>query len=217
MCVQQPPESQDGHGKANSEPTRNWWEKLLYDEALDDLRTFALAFAVALTIRTVIIEPRFIPSLSMYPTFDIGDQLLVEKVTKYVREYRPGDIVVFEPPTALIERGYAKSDAFIKRIVARAGDTVQIRSGVLLVNGVAQKEESFINEAPTYNWGPNTVPDDTVMVLGDNRNNSYDSHVWGFLPRNHIIGRAVLRYWPLKRLGSTVGTDTVPATVTPTR
>lgn len=139
----------------------------------------------------------------MYPTFDVGDQLLVEKVTKYVRDYEAGDIVVFEPPPALVARGYSKSDAFIKRVIAREGDVVRIRSGLVEVNGIIQRED-FINERPAYDWGPGTVPAGSVMVLGDNRNNSYDSHIWGFLPRDHIIGRAVLRYWPPARAGATI-------------
>ncbi len=179
----------------------------MYDDALDDLRTFAMAFAIALTVRTIVIEPRFIPSLSMYPTFEIGDQLLVEKVSKYVRHYEAGDIVVFEPPPALTERGYSKGDAFIKRIIARAGDTVRIRAGVVEVNG-KPVEETYINERPAYDWGPESVPEGTVMVLGDNRNNSYDSHIWGFLPSENIIGRAVLRYWPLDRVGPTLNPST---------
>ncbi len=120
------------------------------DDEYDDLRTFSIAFAVALAIRTVVIEPRFIPSLSMYPTFDVGDQLLVEKVSKFVRTYEAGDIVVFEPPPALRERGYSKRDAFIKRIVAREGDVVCIRNGVVEVNGVPKKE-AYVNEDRTTN------------------------------------------------------------------
>lgn len=176
---------------------------MLEDEKYDDFRTFSTAFLLALIIRTVVVEPRFIPSLSMYPTFDVGDQLLVEKVSKFVRNYESGDIVVFEPPPALRERGYNKRDAFIKRIVAREGDIVRIHNGIVEVNGIA-KVERYINERPLYDWGPGTVPKGFVMVLGDNRNNSYDSHIWGFLPSQNIIGRAVLRYWPPGRAGTTV-------------
>lgn len=71
----------------------------------------------------------------------------------------------------------------------------QIRDGQLIVNGEA-RVEPFINETPRYVWGPQVVPDGMVMVLGDNRNQSYDSHLWGFLPRSNIIGRGALKYWP---------------------
>lgn len=171
------------------------------DDQFDDLRTFTLAFAVALLIRGFIVEPRYIPSLSMFPTFEIGDQFLVDKVSKYVRESETGDIVVFEPPQALRERGYRKKDAFIKRVIARGGDTVTITQGKLVVNGEA-REEPFVNEDPNYEWGPGEVPQGFVMVLGDNRNNSYDSHIWGFLPEKNIIGKALVRYWPPSRIGA---------------
>ena len=154
-------------------------------------------------IRTAILEPRYIPSLSMYPTFDIGDQLLVEKVSKFVRKPKIGDVVVFLPPEALVERGYSKGDAFIKRVIARAGDVVKIEDGKVKVNGEEQVE-SYLNERMDYEWGPQVVPEGKIMVLGDNRNNSFDSHFWGFLPEGNIIGRALVRYWPPARIGSVV-------------
>jgi signal peptidase I len=80
---------------------------------------------------------------------------------------------------------------------------VRVRNGHVERNGIVQ-EEAFVEEAPRYEWGPATIPDGYVMVLGDNRNNSYDSHIWGFLPTRNVIGRAFLRYWPLNRVGSTI-------------
>lgn len=179
-----------------------WYKRLLEDDQFDDVRTFTFAFLVALFVRSTIIEPRYIPSLSMYPTFDVGDQFLVDKLSRVVRPPHENDIVVFEPPTVLRERGYKKSDAFIKRVIAVGGDRVYIHNGRVEVNG-APREESFVNENPNYEWGPSTVPEGYVMVLGDNRNNSYDSHVWGFLPEHNIIGRALVRYWPPTRFGTT--------------
>lgn len=198
MCAKRP-----GPAPDEEKNLRNWVNKILYDEAFDDIRAFILTFFFAFAIRTVVLEPRYIPSLSMFPTFDIGDQLIVEKVSKYVRTPSAGDIVVFEPPDVLIEKGYSRGDAFIKRVVACEGDTVRIQGGELLVNG-ERRAEGYINERPNYNFGPASVPPGEVMVLGDNRNNSYDSHIWGFLPKDHIIGRAVARYWPPKRLGWTL-------------
>lgn len=188
--------------KAVETERRSWWDRVLNDDQFDDLRTFTLAFVVALLVRGLVIEPRYIPSLSMFPTFEVGDQFLVDKVSKYVREPDSGDIVVFEPPQALRERGYRKKDAFIKRVIARGGDTVWIRQGKVEVNGHV-RDEPFIKEDPNYEWGPGQVPEGYVMVLGDNRNNSYDSHIWGFLPEKNIIGRALVRYWPPSRFGST--------------
>eukprot|EP00184_Porphyridium_aerugineum_P006464 CAMPEP_0184695536 /NCGR_PEP_ID=MMETSP0313-20130426/3145_1 /TAXON_ID=2792 /ORGANISM="Porphyridium aerugineum, Strain SAG 1380-2" /LENGTH=250 /DNA_ID=CAMNT_0027154017 /DNA_START=211 /DNA_END=963 /DNA_ORIENTATION=+ len=196
-------ENEGGEGSSSESENASktsLFQRLLSDPKYDDLRTFVGSFAVALVIRQFVVEPRYIPSLSMFPTFEVGDQLAVEKVSRLVRPYERGDVVVFKPPPSLVERGYLKSDAFIKRIVAVGGDKVSIQNGKLVVNGTPV-DEPYIAESPLYDWGPQTVPEDQVMVLGDNRNNSYDSHLWGFLPRDNIIGRAVLRYWPFTRAG----------------
>lgn len=195
-----PPTSSDSIPPPSNEK-RPIWKRILEDDQFDDLRTFTIAFIAAILFRTFIVEPRYIPSLSMYPTFDVGDQFLVDKISRIARAPTDDDIIVFQPPPALREKGYRKKDAFIKRIIARAGETVHVHDGIVEVNGVIRKEP-FINESPLYNWGPGVVPEGHVMVLGDNRNNSYDSHIWGFLPEENIIGRAWFRYWPPSRFGT---------------
>lgn len=168
-------------------------------ELKEDVKTFGVSLLIALSIRFFIAEPRYIPSLSMFPSYEIGDQLVVEKVTKLYKPLLAGDVVVFNPPRQLTEMGYEKG-AMIKRIVATEGDTVEIKEGTLIVNGVSKSEGSYISEEPAYEWGPAVVPQGTVMVLGDNRNNSFDSHMWGFLPKQNVIGKAVFRYWPVNRV-----------------
>ncbi|KAJ8905872.1 hypothetical protein NDN08_002376 [Rhodosorus marinus] len=185
----------EGEEKPKDQSIEGMMMKFAGSQEAQDVKAFATAFAIALAFRTFVIEPRFIPSLSMFPTFAVGDQLLVEKVTKYFRGFHSGDIVVFDPPEALILKGYKKGDAFIKRVVGEEGDEVEVKGGILYVNGKPRKED-FIAEKPTYEWGPKIVPDGMVMVLGDNRNQSYDSHLWGFLPKKNIIGRGALKYWP---------------------
>ncbi|XP_057973107.1 chloroplast processing peptidase-like isoform X4 [Malania oleifera] len=98
-------------------------------------------------------EIRFIPSSSMYPTLRIGDRIIVERL-----------------------HGHREEDVFIKRIVAKAGDLVEVHQGLLYVNGIAQNED-FIAERLAYNLNLTYVPKDHVFVLGDNRNNSFDSHI----------------------------------------
>jgi len=166
-----------------------------------NLRPVAIAFAIALLLRIFIAEPRFIPSASMIPTLDLGDRLIVEKVSYRLHPPQPGDIVVFSPPPQLQRLGFRADQAFIKRMIAQAGDTIAVRAGQLLINETVQTEP-YIAEPPRYDWGPVIVPDGAIAVMGDNRNNSNDSHVWGFLPVENVIGRAVFRFWPLDRLGT---------------
>lgn len=179
-------------------------------DAEEDIKTYTFSFAFALLLRFFIVEPRYIPSLSMFPTFDIGDQLAVEKVTKRVRSFSRNEVVVFRPPQRFrdIMDEYndptmqkKKSEALIKRIVATEGDEVKIRSGRLYVNGELQ-DEPFTAERADYEFGPVQVPEGELLVLGDNRNHSLDGHIWGFLPRENVIGRAVFVYWPPWRIGN---------------
>jgi len=158
--------------------------------------------ALSYAIRIFIAEPRFIPSLSMYPTFDIGDRLVAEKITyRFKRPPAAEDVIIFHPPKQTGRAGGVFDDnVFIKRVVATEGDQVQVRNGRLVVNGVA-RDEPYINERPNYTLSPFTVPEGHVFVMGDNRNNSYDSHIWGPLPRENIIGRACWKYWPITKFG----------------
>jgi signal peptidase I len=167
---------------------------------LSNLRVLAIALVIALTVRFFIAEPRFIPSNSMDPTLHIGDRLLIDKVSYRWQPPHRGDIVVFTPPAQLVDLGYGGGQAFIKRIVGEPGETLQVTQGQVLLNGQALPED-YILEMPQYAMGPVTVPPNAVFVLGDNRNDSNDSHVWGPLPQQNLIGRARFRFWPLDRLG----------------
>jgi len=182
----------------SSSPFKRKWMSLS-EEARDDIKTTLISFAFALFVRVVMFEPRYIPSLSMFPTFDIGDQLIVDKISKTARPYQKRDVVVFNPTDTYIDLT-GNTEALIKRIVATAGDTVEVKNNHLYVNDVLQ-EENYVNELPDYNLPAVTVPAGCVLVLGDNRNHSFDSHIWGFLEERNIVGRAVVKYWPPWRIG----------------
>jgi signal peptidase I len=172
-----------------------WWQKWG-----ENIQILLLALALAVLIRTFIAEPRYIPSASMLPTLEIGDRLIVEKLSYYSHPPQRGDIIVFAPPPQLQARGYLEDQAFIKRVIGLPGDTVAISNGRVFVN---QKllTETYIAEPPNYVMKPIVVPSTELFVMGDNRNNSNDSHVWGFLPKVNIIGHACFRFWPLERFG----------------
>ena len=173
-------------------PTAGLWRSL---------RSLLLWVALALLLRWAVIEPRWIPSGSMLPTLQLEDRLLVEKLR--VRLHRPlpvGTVVVFHPPAQLQAAGYGAETALIKRLVGLPGDRIAVRDGLLWRNG----------EPVTPDWGAEpmdyalpelSVPPGELLVLGDNRNASLDSHLWGTLPEQELIGTAVLRYWPPSRFG----------------
>ncbi len=191
----------------DSEGEDNGWMGLSED-ARDDIKTTGISFLIAVLIRFFLVEPRFIPSLSMFPTFDVGDQLLVDKVGKFARGeqgYVRRDVVVFNPPETYIELT-GNTEALIKRVVAVAGDTVEVKGRKLYINDVLQ-DEPFTNEDPDYTLDKVTVPKGCLLVLGDNRNHSFDSHLWGFVPQENVIGRAVFKYWPPWRVGTIEGSS----------
>lgn len=164
------------------------------------LRTAFLVVIASFAMRAVVVEAFVVPSGSMRPTIREGDHLLGSKFHYRFWEPRRGEVVVFRPPEAARHVGSADAPRFVKRVIAVAGDEVEIRDGVVLVNGVAL-DEPYVAEAPVYTFRAATVPAGHVFVLGDNRNESLDSHRWGFLPERDLIAHVFARYWPPQRIG----------------
>jgi signal peptidase I len=154
---------------------------------------FVLVFGF---VRPFVLEAFRIPSESMVPTLLVGDRVFVNKFIYRFTEPERGDVVVFES----VNGG---EEDLIKRIVALAGDEVEVRNGTLLVNGEA-REEPYLNRNLPFNdsYGPSEVPEGHVFVMGDNRANSADSRVFGPLPIENIEGEAFVRFWPPLRIGS---------------
>ena len=166
---------------------------------------FIIACAVMLFLRAFVVENYYVPTGSMEPTIMVGDQVLGQKVTLELgQEVEPGQIVVFANPTV-----DAEHDILVKRVIATAGQTVDLVDGRVVVDGQVLDEpyaqgESWplASQAPgTIVSFPYTVPEGCVWVMGDNRENSADSRYFGAVEQQDLIGVAVLRYWPLNRFG----------------
>jgi signal peptidase I len=186
----------------------------------ETLEVIALAILMFLAVRAVG-QNFVVDGSSMFPSFEDGQLLIVNRLAyrtfdvswipgvdedawRPFGEPQPGDVVVFEfsnDPTG--ERD------FIKRVIAVPGQTVQVANGTVLIDGVPV-EEPYIAEAPRYDVGPTLVLPGMVWVLGDNRNNSFDSHSWGMLEQSKIIGRADIVYWPLSDFGTVDHHDPEP-------
>ena len=172
---------------------------------LKDFKNLFIWILIALIIRWQVIEPRWIPSGSMLPTLQIQDKILVEKLTPKITSKSnlsrlKNKIIVFNVPEQLIEAGYESDIALIKRVIGVPGDKVEVKNGNLYLNDMAQ--DNYISDKNiNYSIGPYVVPEKSLWVMGDNRNNSMDSHIWGFLPYEKVIGKAIFRYWPFNKIG----------------
>lgn len=185
-------------------------------------RTIALSIILALGIRTFVAEARWIPSESMVPTLQVNDKLIVDKLSYHFQEPHRGDIVVFSPTDTLEKEKF--HDAFIKRVIGLPGDKVELKEGRVYINNQPLNEQKYLakgqltstnvctSENAPYLSGAVKIPPQAYLMLGDNRQNSYDSRCWGFVPRNHIIGRAIVRFWPPNRLGELDQTPLYPPT-----
>ena len=183
------------------ERTRSFFYSLL-----EWVAVFAVACLIMIIVRTFVVEPYYVPTASMEPTIMVGDQLLGQKVTLELgQDVSTGDIVVFRNPTSAGDH-----DVLVKRVIATAGQTVDIRSGKVYVDGQELDEPyaaglsyELAQQAPGVSVTfPYTVPDDSVWVMGDNRENSADSRYFGAVPTENLVAVAFVRYWPLDRVGT---------------
>ncbi len=156
------------------------------------VETVLLTLLIFLAIRTLIQNFR-IEGISMKPNLHDGQYLIINKLVYYLHPPERGDIVVFHYPKN------PRRD-FIKRIIGLPGEKVEVRGKCLFING-EELEEPYALHTGKYAWGPQCLGEDEYFVLGDNRNSSSDSHNWGPLPEDDIIGKAWISYWPPKYLG----------------
>jgi signal peptidase I len=145
-----------------------------------------------------LLEQCIVPSISMLPTLQVNDRIFVRQWGEYVPTV--GDIVVFYNPEEVVgENPTQNTPLAVKRVIALPGQEVEVRAGQVWLDGLPLVEP-YLAEPPGYQWGPEIVTPDHVFVLGDNRNTSRDSRIWGFLPQRLILGRAYKIYWPPHRV-----------------
>jgi signal peptidase I len=159
------------------------------------LITLGLAAVIYLLLQTAI-QSSIVNNVSMQPTLIDGQRLIVVKAWYLFSDPDRGDIIVIRPPIA-------PDEEWVKRVIGLPGDTIEVFDNRVYVNGVALYEP-YLKEQPHYTFSSFTVPEDNYFVLGDNRNNSTDSHYGWTVPREEIIGKAWLRFWPFDKWG-TVG------------
>jgi signal peptidase I len=158
---------------------------------IDVLETLVLSVLLFLGINAISARIR-VDGFSMEPSLHSGEFVIVNKLAYKLGEPRPGDVIVFRYP-------FDPQQEYIKRVIGLPGDHIKIVDGILYRNGIAQ-EEPYIAAAPAYN-NEVTVPENSLFVLGDNRNNSSDSHNWGAVPIEYVVGKALFVYWPPRNWG----------------
>ena len=167
-------------------------------------RDIAICLILVLLFRANVAEANYIPSPSMEPTLMVSDRIIVDKISLKWRPLERGELVVFHPP--LEDR---RGERWIKRVIGIPGDTVEVVRGVVYING-EKTDEPYIENPGRYSReliklaedDPSTPENEgEYYFMGDNRDNSRDSHIWGPCPAGNVIGRAVFRYWPVGSMG----------------
>ena len=171
--------------------------------ALEVIETLVLTLVIFFVVQNFVAQPFQVQQDSMDRTFAPGDYVLVDRLSPLWSPYAPGQVIVFRAPASTDLR-----EPLIKRVIGVGGDTVEIRDGKVFVNGVKRYEPYLYKDAagiaqPTDAGGQSrwVVPEGDLFVMGDHRQVSEDSRVFGPIPVSSVIGRSVVRYWPLSEFG----------------
>jgi signal peptidase I len=173
------------------------------------VETLVLTLIIFFVIQNFVARPYQIFQQSMERTLEPEQYVLIDKLTPRFDDYKRGDIVIFDPPASYPSEG----PPYIKRVIGLPGDHIAIHDGLVYVNSVPLSEPYTYDSQPTLATGPDStwvVPPGEYFVMGDHREDSADSRVFGPVPRERLIGRAWLRYWPLSTFG-VFPTPTYPA------
>jgi signal peptidase I len=195
-------------------------EKSTAGSLIELVTIVAVALGLALGIQAFLVKPFRIPSESMVPTLEIGQRVLVDRLSKNFSDYDRGDVLVFKPPAGADANSCGiqhseqvacpkptedRSDTnFIKRVVAVGGDRIKVLGGAVYIDGKRQNESfaRLSESCATCNLPKEiTIPKGYYFMMGDNRGASADSREWGPIPKKWVIGQAFATYWPPGRIG----------------
>jgi signal peptidase I len=212
------PRGQTRHEPEDVEDKDSAWRRFLGSTPF----LILVALAVAILVKTFVIQAFYIPSESMVPTLEVGDRVFVSKFMFDGGDVARGDVIVFENPNAAelpdrsgissvlhwlgegVGLAQPENEDFIKRVIALPGETIEIRHDVVYING-KPLDEPYLTQAARDSTGEyplHTVPDDALFVMGDNRGNSADSRYGlGFVPLEKVIGKAFVVIWPPSHMG----------------
>lgn len=193
MTQQLPPSSPNPFEGHHIEPLQEPRPSFFWRFLSETVQTLALAAVLFLAINFVSARIR-VDGQSMQPNFHDGDYVIVNRLAYRFGEIQRGDVIVFHSP---LNGG---QEDLIKRVIGLPGDRLKIENGVVFINGNPVLED-YVEEQPYGDMAEITVPEGTVFVMGDNRNDSSDSRSWDSLDIDNIIGKAVFRYWPFDDLG----------------
>jgi signal peptidase I len=162
------------------------------------IKIVVIALVIVIPVRYFLFQPFLVNGQSMEPNFENGDYLIIDEISYRFHDPQRGEVIVFRYP-------YDLSKRFIKRIIGLPGETIEIKEGKIFVikenTEVLEESQYLSKDLETQGNIKVSVPKDKFFVLGDNRQVSLDSRIWGLLPRQNIIGRVYLRLWPFKEIG----------------
>lgn len=186
------PEGTVAGGTAPGEATRPAEKKRrALSTVLEIVVIVAAAFAIAMLVQAFLVKPFTIHQVSMEPTLNEGDRILINRLTYHFRSPKNGDVIVFHSPVT-------QGEDLVKRVIAVGGDTISVSNGKVYLNGVAQNEPYLLEQGFAGDYPETKIPPGQLFVMGDNRNNSGDSRFFGPIDQKSVIGCAFVVYWPIK-------------------
>ncbi len=158
-----------------------------------------IALAIVVVLRMFVVGMYYVPTGSMIPTLEIDDKVVATKFSYSLHEPERGDVVVFKYP--VYEEQGLETVVYVKRLIGLPGETLEIKNNTVYINGTPLEEDYVNSNTNMPDYGPITIPEGEYFMMGDNRNDSSDSRIWGTVKAEYLIAKAQFIYWPLDHMG----------------